>query len=63
MALARLIGGRGKGKAFVLAGGGDTVDAIRIAGQIEHLDHVSTGGGAMLEYLAGKKLPGIEALK
>jgi len=63
MALARLIGGRGKGIAFVVAGGGDTVDAIRQAGQFEHIDHVSTGGGAMLEYLAGKKLPGIEALK
>ena len=62
-ALARLIGGRGKGKAFVVAGGGDTVDAIRQAHQFEHIDHVSTGGGAMLEYLAGKKLPGIEALK
>jgi phosphoglycerate kinase len=63
MALARLIGGRGKGKAFVVAGGGDTVDAIRQAHQFEHFDHVSTGGGAMLEYLSGKKLPGIEALK
>jgi 3-phosphoglycerate kinase len=63
MALARLIGGRGKGKAFVVAGGGDTVDAIRQAGQFENIDHVSTGGGAMLEYLAGKKLPGVEALK
>jgi phosphoglycerate kinase len=63
MALARLIGGRGKGRAFVVAGGGDTVDAIRQAHQFEHFDHVSTGGGAMLEYLAGEKLPGIEALK
>lgn len=62
-ALARLLGGRGKGKAFVVAGGGDTVDAIRQTHQVEHLDHVSTGGGAMLEYLAGKPLPGIEALK
>ncbi len=63
MALARLIGGRGKGIAFAVAGGGDTVDAIRLAHQTQHIDHVSTGGGAMLEYLAGKKLPGIEALK
>lgn len=62
-ALSRLIGGRGKGKAFVVAGGGDTVDAIRQSHQFEHIDHVSTGGGAMLEFLAGKKLPGIEALK
>jgi phosphoglycerate kinase len=63
MSLCRLIGGRGKGKAFVVAGGGDTVDAIRQARQFDHIDHVSTGGGAMLEYLAGEKLPGIEALK
>ncbi len=62
-ALCRLIGGRGKGHAFVVAGGGDTVDAIRQAHQFSHIDHVSTGGGAMLEYLAGKKLPGVEALK
>jgi len=63
MALAHLIGGRGKGIAYTVAGGGDTVDAIRQAHQMQHIDHVSTGGGAMLEYLAGKKLPGIEALK
>jgi phosphoglycerate kinase len=63
MALARLIGGRGKGIAFVIVGGGDTVDAVRQAHQFDNIDHVSTGGGAMLEYLAGKKLPGIEALK
>lgn len=62
-ALSRLIGGRGKGKAFVVVGGGDTVDAVRQTHQAEHIDHVSTGGGAMLEYLAGEKLPGIEALK
>lgn len=63
MSLARLIGGRGKGRAFAVAGGGDTVDAIARAHQMENFDHISTGGGAMLEYLAGKKLPGIEALK
>lgn len=62
MSLAKVIGGLGKRKAYVLAGGGETVASIRLAGQLEHLDHVSTGGGAMLEYLAGEKLPGIEAL-
>ena len=61
-ALSRLIGGRGKGIAFVVAGGGDTVDVIRQSHQFEHIDHVSTGGGSMLEYLAGEKLAGIEAL-
>jgi len=63
MALARVIGGVGKRKAYAVVGGGETVDAVRQAGQMDNIDHVSTGGGAMLEFLAGKKLPGIEALK
>jgi len=63
MALARIIGGVAMRKAFAVVGGGETVDAVREAGQFNHIDHISTGGGAMLEYLAGKKLPGIEALK
>lgn len=62
-ALARLIGALGKRKTFVVAGGGETVAAIRQAHQEEHVDHLSTGGGAILEYLAGNKLPGLEALK
>lgn len=63
MALARVIGGVASRKAFAVVGGGETVDAVRKAHQFEHIDHISTGGGAMLEYLAGKKLPGIEVLK
>ncbi len=63
MSLARVIGGVASRKAFAVVGGGETVNAVRLAHQAEHIDHVSTGGGAMLEYLAGKKLPGIEALK
>lgn len=63
IALARLIGGLASRKAYVLVGGGETVDAVKMAHQTEHIDHLSTGGGAMLEYLAGKKLPGIEALQ
>jgi len=63
IALARVIGGVATRKAYAVVGGGETVDAVRQAGQFEHIDHVSTGGGAMLEFLAGKKLPGIEALK
>lgn len=62
MALAKIVGSVSKGKAFGVAGGGETVAAIRQAHQFEYIDHVSTGGGAMLEYLAGNKLPGIEAL-
>jgi len=63
MALARVIGGLGARKAFAVVGGGETVDAVRECHQFAHMDHVSTGGGAMLDFLAGKKLPGIEALK
>jgi phosphoglycerate kinase len=63
MALARIVGAVSTRKAFGVVGGGETVDAVREAGQLAHIDHISTGGGAMLEYLAGRKLPGIEALK
>ncbi len=63
MALARVIGSLGKSRAFVAAGGGETVAAIRQAHQLEFFDHVSTGGGAMLEYLCGAELPGLKALE
>lgn len=63
MSLARVIGGVSTRTAYGLVGGGETVDAVRLAHQFQHIDHVSTGGGAMLQYLAGKELPGIEALK
>jgi phosphoglycerate kinase len=62
MALAKVVGGVGQGKAFTVVGGGETVDAVRIAGQENMIDLLSTGGGAMLEFLSGVKLPGIEAL-
>lgn len=62
MSLARIVGSVSSGQAFGVAGGGETVAAIRQSHQFEYIDHVSTGGGAMLEYLAGNKLPGIEAL-
>lgn len=53
----------GKSKAFRLAGGGDTVAAIRKMKLEKNFDFISTGGGAMLEFLAKGTLPGIEALK
>lgn len=46
-----------------ILGGGDIVAAATTAGYKEKIYHVSTGGGATLEYLEGKKLPGIEAIK
>jgi phosphoglycerate kinase len=50
-------------KAFKVAGGGETLEFINKIGQAEKFNHVSTGGGAMLEFLSGKTLPGIAALK
>ncbi len=49
--------------AFKIAGGGETVSAITTFGLMEKFDFLSTGGGAMLQFLAGEKLPGIEALE
>jgi phosphoglycerate kinase len=45
-----------------VAGGGDTVSALRHAGVVHQFSYVSTAGGAFLEWLEGKTLPGIEAL-
>ncbi len=50
-------------KAFKLIGGGETVMFLKKYNLDKKIDFISTGGGAMLEYLAGKKLPGIEILK
>ena len=49
--------------AYSFAGGGDTVAAINKFNLSEGMSYISTGGGASLEYLSGKKLPGIEVLK
>jgi len=50
-------------KAFSLAGGGDTVAAIAKYGITDRIGYISTGGGAFLEFLEGKKLPAIEVLE
>lgn len=50
-------------EAHSILGGGDTVGAIESLGLYEAYDHVSTGGGAMLDFLANETLPGLEVLK
>ncbi len=50
------------GGAKVILGGGDSVAAVRDAGVAARITYISTGGGASLDLLAGKKLPGVEAL-
>jgi phosphoglycerate kinase len=59
MALARAVAGS---RAFSLVGGGDTVAAVRRAGVTDRIGYISTAGGAFLEFLEGKKLPGLDAL-
>lgn len=50
-------------RPFSLVGGGDTVGYIESRGMLEAFNHVSTGGGASLELMSGRKLPGVEALE
>jgi phosphoglycerate kinase len=53
----------GRGELRSVAGGGDTVSALRHAGVLDRLTYVSTAGGAFLEWLEGKTLPGVKALE
>jgi len=62
--IAKYVAARTKaGKLVSVAGGGDTVAALAKAGVKDQLTYVSTAGGAFLEWMEGKPLPGVEALK
>jgi phosphoglycerate kinase len=59
LAIARAVAA---GAAFSVIGGGDTVAAANVAGVADRIGYLSTAGGAFLEFLEGRKLPGVEAL-
>lgn len=62
LGVARVMASRSKGEAYGVAGGGETVEALKISKMMGYVDWVSTGGGAMLSYLGGAKMPGLKKL-
>jgi phosphoglycerate kinase len=59
LGVARAVAGT---NAFSVIGGGDTVAAVNQAGVADRIGYISTAGGAFLEFLEGRTLPGVEAL-
>jgi len=61
-ALGQVFSSRAGGEAYGIVGGGNTVSALRLMKMQEYVDHVSSSGSAMLKFLAGEEMPGLQAL-
>jgi phosphoglycerate kinase len=60
MAMARSVA---EADAITVVGGGESVEAVKASGYANRISHISTGGGASLEFISGKTLPGVEVLR
>jgi len=62
LSIARAIAARSRGRAFGVAGGGETIAALKMTKMEDYMDWISTGGGATLAFLSGEPMPGLEKI-
>ena len=62
LSIARLVAARSTGRAFGAVGGGETIEALKMTKMENYIDWVSTGGGAMVSFLSGERMPGLKGI-